>query len=212
MTPSCNSSTHGSPPRLWGIPTAAPRTLTTERFTPTPVGNTQLWTPSRRAVTVHPHACGEYAGTICRSPARSGSPPRLWGIRRWRRKSGGRWRFTPTPVGNTPCSASCRRRCAVHPHACGEYDAGHVVPLAVDGSPPRLWGIHVFIVVGRQRYRFTPTPVGNTGRRPAVAGAWSVHPHACGEYPDLSPGALRNTGSPPRLWGIHCATITVASR
>ena len=50
--------------------------------------------------------------------------------------------------------------------------------------------------------RFTPTPVGNMLNVSYRAKACAVHPHACGEYYfSLAVGA-RQSGSPPRLWGI----------
>ncbi|CAB1083943.1 hypothetical protein D1AOALGA4SA_11477 [Olavius algarvensis Delta 1 endosymbiont] len=50
----------GSSPRLWGTPRKGYSRRLTERFIPTPVGNTLVLLPPRRPATVHPHACGEH--------------------------------------------------------------------------------------------------------------------------------------------------------
>ncbi len=75
--------------------------MQTERFTPTPVGNTPLVDICDKIPTVHPHACGEYSGQRFRIVFDDGSPPRLWGIRSSYQAYRRRLRFTPTPVGNT---------------------------------------------------------------------------------------------------------------
>ncbi len=76
-----------------------------------------------------------------------------------------------------------RRRNAVHPHACGEclVDVHGLTP--VDGSPPRLWGMHFTGGV-------PPTP-------------FPVHPHACGECLLRRCHLRKQLGSPPCLWGMR---------
>ncbi len=80
----------GSPPRLWGIRRHDMSQSSPQRFTPTPVGNTTMATKIRRAVAVHPHACGEYPLLSFMPEAMRGSPPRLWGIRCRPRRTTGR--------------------------------------------------------------------------------------------------------------------------
>lgn len=91
----------GSSPRVWGIPSARRLTAVVKRFIPTRVGNTMLAIWPVIAVSVHPHACGEYRSFSYHWSTRAGSSPRVWGIR-GRRRSGNPWRrFIPTRVGNT---------------------------------------------------------------------------------------------------------------
>ena len=152
------------------------------RFTPTPVGNTSLWVAKKKLPSVHPHACGEYATKQRQQHHNRGSPPRLWGIRKKSNISSLRKRFTPTPVGNTKCSACAATpprftptpvgntrghsleavAISVHPHACGEYPRLCPPCCFGDGSPPRLWGIPPTTAPFPLHCRFTPTPVGNT--------------------------------------------------
>ncbi len=91
----------GSPPRVWGILDRVAAGEQFYRFTPTRVGNTPRCPCRSRHSPVHPHACGEYVHACRLLSARSGSPPRVWGIRLWEPSPGGTGRFTPTRVGNT---------------------------------------------------------------------------------------------------------------
>jgi hypothetical protein len=123
----------GSPPRLWGVlmhtggadterfaPTPVGNTSCRKnatckhpRFAPTPVGNTTFQKNPDAADAVRPHACGEYAADT-RSP---------------------------------------RRRALVRPHACGEYSWG------VRAEISKIWkSAPVRAVV----VWFAPTLVGNT--------------------------------------------------
>ncbi len=131
----------GSPPRMWGILRHHLAHLVGHRFTPTHVGNTSLIIKALPAVTVHPHACGEYVLTICPLTISSGSPPRMWGIRGQGSGMLALVRFTPTHVGNTCSGLRLLRATAVHPHACGEYMLRAPLVTCYSGSPPRMWGI-----------------------------------------------------------------------
>ena len=133
-------------------------------------------------MTVHPHACGEYNDHATHDRAAHGSPPRVWGILGANVHTPRSVRFTPTRVGNTPPTSQRVGRCAVHPHACGEYLEFTPSSANVAGSPPRVWGI-----------RLRPLP--RVMQPP-------VHPHACGEYFAHSHAHGRDDGSPPRVWGI----------
>ncbi len=217
----------GSPPRLWGILYGISNTAFLKRFTPTPVGNTALWfivsgtdggsPPRLWGIRFYPNI-GLF-GMI-------GSPPRLWGIRSARVNSTtgpavhphacGEYlvastgeelvsRFTPTPVGNTPTSVQLSTPpYGSPPRLWGIHLWRRSRISSVSGSPPRLWGIRH---PGRPRSRWPP-----------------VHPHACGEYDSglgrasaakrFTPTPVGNTrwrpaarqlglGSPPRLWGIR---------
>ena len=92
-----------------------------ERFTPTRVGNTFVSAKLVGRLSVHPHACGEYAIADRSAAAVSGSPPRVWGIRFVFDFDFKAARFTPTRVGNT----------GIEMVEAEEYA----------GSPPRVWGI-----------------------------------------------------------------------
>ncbi len=98
---------NGSPPRVWGRPSADSANTGSAWFTPTRVGKT----PARRATgarsTVHPHACGEDAALVSSSTRMAGSPPRVWGRLVGVDTDSTDQRFTPTRVGKTLRSISC---------------------------------------------------------------------------------------------------------
>ena len=137
-------------------------------------------------------------------PYYTGSPPRRWGIRAIRIKGYGVPRFTPTQVGNTLRERHKASRSTVHPHAGGEYAWYSICPAKAAGSPPRRWGILSYGFLVRAIERFTPTQVGNTSFRMRHSFRRTVHPHAGGEYGHGISMMGKDTGSPPRRWGILC--------
>ena len=135
------STSTGSPPHAWGIPSIWPSLQPYPRFTPTCVGNTNVIHPSGRLQSVHPHMRGEYHLSGHHSNHIHGSPPHAWGILCSETTS--RWleRFTPTCVGNTGRIASFAQPTAVHPHMRGEYKLSYIDNATEYGSPPHAWGI-----------------------------------------------------------------------
>ena len=93
----------GSPPRMWGTRAWTTPFVGSARFTPTHVGNTFLRPNVPRAVTVHPHACGEHLCGPQSGDLIAGSPPRMWGTLQRAEQENFHKRFTPTHVGNTCC-------------------------------------------------------------------------------------------------------------
>ena len=71
------------------------------------------------------------------------------------------------------------------------------------GSPPRLWGKRDDVGVGRDRRRFTPTPVGKTSNASGRAISTRFTPTPVGKTAGTGVDQSRNhsSGSPPRLWG-----------
>ena len=131
-----------------------------DRFTPTPVGNTQpgfeitgndrRFTPTR-------------VGNTFKACAYSLS------------------RFTPTHVGNTLASEMLHFH-SVHPHTRGEYLDSDLLPCHLNGSPPHPWGIRSCVAVGYRSFGSPPHPWGirSIAESPYLIG--SVHPHTRGEY------------------------------
>ena len=192
----------GSSPRVWGILPLVAQGKGYVRFIPTRVGNTFLFRALGESSSVHPHACGEYRRAEQAATHTVGSSPRVWGIL----GSQSTWllchRFIPTRVGNTRSTLFSFMRCAVHPHACGEYRPYQAGTLRLYGSSPRVWGILGFGMSVHFSRRFIPTRVGNTPLPPPNGHMAAVHPHACGEYPWRAWQAADVAGSSPRVWGI----------
>ena len=158
----------GSPPRSWGRHAQSACRATTQRFTPTLVGKTNVgaarprrrFTPTlvgntahadwRIAPPVHPHARGENASLVAGQVSDSGSPPRSWGI--------------PRGVAAQPSQG---------------------------GSPPRSWGKPTY---ARSIVGVCGSPPRSWGKQDGRSSRWwpTVHPHARGEDCDsLDPVASR---------------------
>ena len=105
-------------------------------------------------------------------------------------------------MGNTISQAFRLIKTTVHPHACGEYRQSGASWCTKSGSSPRLWGIQSIAGMRDRITRFIPTPVGNTADCDGLLHPYSVHPHACGEYPSGPLSLISGIGSSPRLWGI----------
>ena len=155
----------GSPPRVWGQLHIHRLSGLVWRFTPTRVGTTVFEVEVSPQYPVHPHACGDnrmpvglgipigrftptHVGTTeaddggtlgspgspprvwgqrrysLPAPMRIGSPPRVWGQRCSTRACPATRRFTPTRVGTTPWPLMLYIPHPVHPHACGDNVPG----------------------------------------------------------------------------------------
>ncbi len=197
----------GSPPRVWGMHTAAPMSLLSRRFTPTRVGNATPLPPTNSLSSVHPHACGECTTPSALKCEVGGSPPRVWGMHRGQHRIRRGRRFTPTRVGNALPHKPPARSAPVHPHACGECSLLSFFPWGMSGSPPRVWGMRPSRMRPSSDSRFTPTRVGNAPCRRGIRAPESVHPHACGECVMAPLKSLFDGGSPPRVWGMHALPL-----
>ncbi len=180
-SPLTTTSTHGSPPRVWGRLLSECLSHIASRFTPTRVGTTKIRPGCRHQDAVHPHACGDDA--------------------RFLRSRGDGDRFTPTRVGTTIGGLRRAPPSSVHPHACGDDFWGDLAPLPRDGSPPRVWGRPILPAQSLRSLRFTPTRVGTTSTSPRRRLTPTVHPHACGDDMDKEFLQRYLDGSPPRVWG-----------
>jgi len=69
----------GSPPRAWGQCRDIPKTVRSQRFTPTGVGTIRARAGGHDRTPVHPHGRGDNATYHITRLAHCGSPPRAWG-------------------------------------------------------------------------------------------------------------------------------------
>ncbi len=173
--------------------------------------------------SVHPHTCGEIhlsdlGDLSCNRfiPTRVGK----FTCTAWRCTSAGR--FIPTRVGKLMASTGSCCSSAVHPHACGEIavlrarlsDPNRFIPTRVekllegnedtymgDGSSPHVWGNFPASLPVLGTCRFIPTRVGKLSSAAWRCRGCSVHPHTCGEIPNLRFRARRCLGSSPHVWG-----------
>ena len=145
----------------------------------------------------------QYPWSMVRMRCRSGSSPRVWGIRKTRKLNDGELRFIPTRVGNTLQDGQGHPIPSVHPHACGEYAHRSAGVIPSTGSSPRVWGILRDDQHEDHGDRFIPTRVGNTAGLSGLRAGHPVHPHACGEYIHGARERIAGGGSSPRVWGIR---------
>ena len=75
--------------------------------------------------------------------------------------------------------------------------------IAIDGSPPRAWGLPLQPLLRSVPARFTPTCVGTTPSLLQLLVGPSVHPHVRGDYIERLIADEVYNGSPPRAWGLH---------
>ena len=78
-----SDASSGSPPRVWGQRLCLRKKHHFFRFTPTCVGTTFVRAVVLVRCAVHPHVCGDNASQRRTSPSGAGSPPRVWGQRRF---------------------------------------------------------------------------------------------------------------------------------
>ncbi len=181
----CDDRNCGSSPRVWGTFIEALLEVREDRFIPTCVGN--ISGPSRKSGkrAVHPHVCGEHFIVERINPLTYGSSPRVWGTY-WQPEPHSKGvRFIPTCVGNIIISSwdkvpapvhphvcgehvivkATSTTNSVHPHVCGEHARAYFSAVTNDGSSPRVWGTSEMRSMGRVKWRFIPTCVGNITAR-----------------------------------------------
>ena len=151
-------------------------------ITPTCVGNTTPKKSTKKTLEDHPHLRGEYTREIGRFLWDGGSPPLAWGIRRPILARKYVYRITPTCVGNTKRAKKGAKKLQDHPHLRGEYISLKPSKISSKGSPPLAWGIRPAFYSLQLPIGITPTCVGNTRRKRALARLFEDHPHLRGEY------------------------------
>jgi len=152
----------GSSPRAWGTLISRRGELSGCRFIPTRVGNTPLLRLEEGVRSVHPHARGEHLINIFIIYINNGSSPRAWGTPSARLLISLLHWFIPTRVGNTLGASMIFTTKPVHPHARGEHPPARAARYLPNGSSPRAWGTHYFLLRLLWAQRFIPTRVGNT--------------------------------------------------
>jgi hypothetical protein len=176
-------------PTVWGKP--ATRHVQIRGSGSSPRGGENIFDSRSGGRFGSSHGCWKTAHVVFR-PLPGSVTPRVWGKLGEAALKAVQNRFIPTGVGKTIRIWTWTISASVHPHGCGENDRrdrGAVRPL---GSSPRVWGKPGQARRGRDYHRFIPTGVGKThGTRPK-AGAFTVHPHGCGE----------NAFCRPKFWGI----------
>ena len=90
----------GSPPRVRGTDWPPKKVAASRRITPACAGNSCCGVLGGIIWKDHPRVCGEQGIFISSLKSRTGSPPRVRGTERRRRRTGWRNRITPACAGN----------------------------------------------------------------------------------------------------------------
>ena len=129
----------------------------------------------------HPRACGEKAGIRAVGLGRWGSPPRMQGKVKCFLKNLPSKRITPACAGKSADGQIASAGNWDHPRACGEKLPDGKCTLYPQGSPPRMRGKGLNILLVLLILRITPAHAGKRKRQADRLQEGQDHPRACGE-------------------------------
>ena len=111
------------------------------------------------------------------------------------------FRITPAYAGKSMYRTTETLCCKDHPRVCGEKPSTSTVQLTFPGSPPRMRGKVIAVVLYEPLCRITPAYAGKRVQVPPPDNAPRDHPRVCGEKPDCKAKRNPRKGSPPRMRG-----------
>ena len=197
------SKTLGSSPRVRGLLSAHTERTRTDRIIPARAGFTAQPYARSYAERDHPRACGVYGAVSVSERLPSGSSPRVRGLPPRPRGS----RFL---AGIIPARAGFTVRVLVttgfrgdHPRACGVYRKPQEYLSLAGGSSPRVRGLPRRAAGRPPPSRIIPARAGFTVGLSAGLQGDGDHPRACGVYIIRESIDIRDSGSSPRVRGLH---------
>ena len=149
----------------------------------------------------HPRVCGEKYQLGVVKPLHEGSPPRMRGKAYKGADQTTRRGITPAYAGKR---ASRKCFCAEykdHPRVCGEKRHTTKPEHSKIGSPPRMRGKAVVILLCVATFRITPAYAGKSCHPHLKKALPGDHPRVCGEKYSLALFLGLHRGSPPRMRG-----------
>ena len=156
----------GSPPRVRGKRRLRGRRARRRGLTPACAGKTRPGGCPAPGTRAHPRVCGENAERG-KEPVQSvGSPPRVRGKQVHPLDELLGQGLTPACAGKTGEAPGRGGHAPAHPRVCGENSMRITSAGATFGSPPRVRGKHVPVVLDLQGFRLTPACAGKTCRSP----------------------------------------------
>ena len=173
-----------------------------EGIIPARAGFTRPGTGRRERRPDHPRACGVYQVRTLPMQLASGSSPRVRGLQREHGGRGSNDGIIPARAGFTctPCGGSSRT--SDHPRACGVYGSLPLEYPEVDGSSPRVRGLHHGRGGLPLLHGIIPARAGFTRAGLIVVTRDRDHPRACGVYVAMAVYDLDGSGSSPRVRGL----------
>ena len=173
----------GSPPRMRGKVQPDADGCRPPRITPAYAGKRMLYARAVRRDRDHPRVCGEKTAPRHRLHLAKGSPPRMRGKGCYMQELSGETGITLAYAGKSRVAALRLTLHRDHPRVCGEKPAVAVLFSKTMGSPPRMRGKVVGVVVIHQRQGITPACAGKRYVGTSRFGTSGDHPRVCGEKP-----------------------------
>ena len=149
----------------------------------------------------HPRVCGEKSQSTSASPRALGSPPRMRGKGVKQSNSRIRMGITPAYAGKRGWKNCIEKPLGDHPRVCGEKKANLQNTAQRIGSPPRMRGKAVVILLCVATFRITPAYAGKSLIHRVCTDRHRDHPRVCGEKKQLHEIFRGAWGSPPRMRG-----------
>ena len=118
-------------------------------------------------------------------------------------------RITPADAGKTAVNFQLYIVHRDHPRGCGE-NASSGCPRGTNlGSPPRMRGKPIAVMISGSAPRITPADAGKTDLFAGCVNRLEDHPRGCGENRAVKSRMMSARGSPPRMRGKRlCASDT----
>ena len=157
-----------------------------------------------------PRVCGEKLSSPKVKPPLQGSPPRMRGKAKCRRRAQRMRRITPAYAGKSLFHPAVVSIPWDHPRICGEKAKGSSLTTSKSGSPPHMRGKDDSFAESWCTSGITPAYAGKSRVAQFVdCCAWD-HPRICGEKYRYKPSRVSGKGSPPHMRGkveVHSCLV-----
>ena len=171
----------GSPPRVRGKDCVRSLYVVLFRITPACAGKSRPKEAPAASDRDHPRVCGEKLLCSRATRAQAGSPPRVRGKAVAQLFSEQFQRITPACAGKSAAASSSAMPRGDHPRVCGEKGGGRYHVNMNQGSPPRVRGKGVNLLVFPFKNGITPACAGKSRDKANLTAAPWDHPRVCGE-------------------------------
>ena len=159
------------------------------------------------ALIGYPRSRGVYTTIYEMAGGPYGSSPLARGLRRPRRRTGGRRGIIPARAGFTPTGGVRGRGRWDHPRSRGVYPDGHSEPHYGSGSSPLARGLRLVEEVLRGDLRIIPARAGFTQYAPPSGRTPRDHPRSRGVYRIGERWRIAIRGSSPLARGLRAAVL-----
>ena len=197
----------GSPPRVRGKDAIQRHPSCGFGITPACAGKRRTDSKTTLSHEDHPRVCGEKLHSLSPQLCVHGSPPRVRGkvdAATLTLKARG---ITPACAGKRLLPCCFWRLHRDHPRVCGEKRTRQAVWTQCGGSPPRVRGKVVLLLVGWLLSGITPACAGKSVWQRLRPEPARDHPRVCGEKKMERFFSVLLTGSPPRVRGKAASGI-----